>query len=261
MTKPLTIVGVHGFICDNVSARNFVAHSLEYASLDNIDIRIYAPDLPGHGKEPFIGIETLDDFARFLRIKIQEQVEGDYVVLGFSMGGMVALKYAELYRDDINMLGIGVWGSPLRSLRESVTPLFKEAARSVVLDIFPDPVFSKLTKNKMLIDFMRRIDVNIEPLERLNVKRIIDILSNPTFDFDSPVNKCFVYGTLDPLVTKKNYDYITGLNCSNCETHLLPNAGHFGTKEGVKKAYNAFGKYIVKLVTDNPVFATEFITK
>lgn len=261
MSKTLTIVGLHGFVCDNVSSTGFTKAIVEAAKLNSIDVAIFAPDLPGHGTQPIGDVKNIEDFVEFIHTKIIENVTGPYILMGFSMGGMIALKYAEIYEHDKNLLGIGVWASPILPLEVSLTPLFKSWAQKFLLDLMPDPVFNKAKTNKYLVDFMRKMDLNVVPLERKGLKQVINALSSSTFSFSSNVPKCFVYGVLDPLVTSDNFSYLQETKPLKAQVYLFNNAGHFGTKGGRALAYNAFGMYIRNLIADSAVFAADFTAK
>lgn len=261
MSKTLTIVGLHGFVCDNVSSTSFTKAIVEAANLVELDVNIYAPDLPGHGTEPLGDVKSLEDIVQFIRKLIDQNVTGPYIILGFSMGGMIALKYAELYEADKNLLGIGVWASPILPLEVSLTPLFKNWAQKFLLDLVPDPLFNKAKTNKYVVDFMRKMELNVVPLERKGLKQVINALSSSKFSFDSRVSKCFVYGVLDPLVTADNFSYLQDIKPPRTQAYLFNNAGHFGTKGGRSLAYNAFGMYIRNLIADSAVFAADLIAK
>ena len=78
-----TIVWIHGF---PLSSEIFEAQK----SIDGV--RHVMPDLPGFGGEPLQPINTMDDYARF----ILEQVDGDFIAAGLSMGGYIAFAIARL---------------------------------------------------------------------------------------------------------------------------------------------------------------------
>jgi pimeloyl-ACP methyl ester carboxylesterase len=261
MSKTLTVVGLHGFVCDNVSSTSFTKAIVEAAALNDIAVSIFAPDLPGHGTQPIGDVKNIEDFAEFIHGKITENVVGPYILMGFSMGGMIALKYAEMYESDNNLLGIGVWASPILPLEVSLTPLFKSWAQKFLLDLIPDPLFNKAKTNKIVIDFMRKMELNVVPMERKGLKQVINALALSKFYFNSLIPKCFVYGVLDPLVTVDNFTYLQDTKPLKTQAYLFNSAGHFGTKGGRALAHNAFGMYIRNLIADSSVFAADLTAK
>lgn len=68
--------------------------------------RVLAPDLPGFGQSAGEAVDTMDAYADLIarlmdRLKIQTAV-----VLGHSMGGYIALAFAERYRHRLSGLGL-----------------------------------------------------------------------------------------------------------------------------------------------------------
>jgi pimeloyl-ACP methyl ester carboxylesterase len=86
MAAPLTLLLLHG-----LGATHEVWDPMIEASSARWNGPIHAPDLRGHGGAPWRDGYRLGDFAEDLGSFIGE---GDYVVLGHSMGGAVALALA-----------------------------------------------------------------------------------------------------------------------------------------------------------------------
>lgn len=78
-----TIVWIHGF---PLSPDIFEAQK----SIEGVTHVM--PALPGFGDAPSQPIDSIDDYARF----ILEQVDGDFIAAGLSMGGYIALAIARL---------------------------------------------------------------------------------------------------------------------------------------------------------------------
>lgn len=69
--------------------------------------RIITIDLPGHGKSENInGIHTMDEMARAVNFILTQAKINECVIIGHSMGGYVALAFAELYKNKVNGLGL-----------------------------------------------------------------------------------------------------------------------------------------------------------
>jgi pimeloyl-ACP methyl ester carboxylesterase len=67
--------------------------------------RVIALDLPGHGETPSIGyIHSTELFAESVKTVMDSLALRRYVVVGHSMGGYVALAFAELYPDKVSGL-------------------------------------------------------------------------------------------------------------------------------------------------------------
>ncbi|MCB0415970.1 MAG: alpha/beta hydrolase, partial [Bdellovibrionales bacterium] len=66
---------------------------------------VYSIDLPGFGEESQASVPlTIDEHVEFLRRKWREReaAEGNVVLIGLSLGGMVALKWLEKYPKDFH---------------------------------------------------------------------------------------------------------------------------------------------------------------
>jgi pimeloyl-ACP methyl ester carboxylesterase len=86
-----TIVFVHGL---GNGAENFAAMYEEPALVDH---RLIAMDLPGCGESPYPADRALsiDDLVDLLEAFVEERVPDPFVLVGASMGGLIALLYAE----------------------------------------------------------------------------------------------------------------------------------------------------------------------
>jgi pimeloyl-ACP methyl ester carboxylesterase len=59
------------------------------------DFIVFCPDLPGHGSNTMPSTESsLEQTVSFLKEYIEQNITGDYVIAGYSMGGYIALKFA-----------------------------------------------------------------------------------------------------------------------------------------------------------------------
>lgn len=96
--KGSTLIFLHGFL-ENLNMWNpFLA---TYTSKH----RVIAIDLLGHGKsEPMGYIHTMEDMADCIFALIQELKLRKVTLIGHSMGGYVALAFAELYPDYVKAL-------------------------------------------------------------------------------------------------------------------------------------------------------------
>ncbi|TPV34803.1 alpha/beta hydrolase [Paucihalobacter ruber] len=101
--KGRTLVFLHGFL-ENLQMWNCIKVDLikKY--------RVVCVDLPGHGKTPCLSyLHTMSDMADTVKAILNNLKLRRYVVFGHSMGGYVALFFAEKYRQ--NVIGIGLINS------------------------------------------------------------------------------------------------------------------------------------------------------
>ncbi len=78
------------------------------------DFRVYAVDLPGHGKSGGTGCQTIGDYARHLVAFLDEVGIYKAVFVGHSMGGAIALSLALDHARRTAGLGLVATGARLR---------------------------------------------------------------------------------------------------------------------------------------------------
>lgn len=107
-----TIVFIHG----NSSSKDAFKNQIEYFSNNNYGV--LAIDLPGHGASDNAPIPnnvyTMPNYAKILMGAIKAIVKGDFIVVGWSLGGNTALEMAgnDIVNPDSNFKGIFVFGAP-----------------------------------------------------------------------------------------------------------------------------------------------------
>lgn len=90
---------VHGFPVDG-SLWDYQANKLKSFC------RLLIPDLPGSGQSPFISGVTIESMANMLHdILLQEHIDR-CILIGHSMGGYIALAFAEKYSQKLKGLGL-----------------------------------------------------------------------------------------------------------------------------------------------------------
>jgi pimeloyl-ACP methyl ester carboxylesterase len=92
------VVLLHGFLG---------SHEIWQQTIENLSTsyRVIAIDLPGHGNTPSIGYaHSMDMMARCVKKVMDSLRLKKYVLVGHSMGGYVALAFADLYPDSLKGL-------------------------------------------------------------------------------------------------------------------------------------------------------------
>lgn len=91
--KGTAVVLLHGFL-ENRSMWKDFQYALETRN------RVITIDLPGHGESGCLGyVHTMEDMADAVHAVLQELRVRKAIIVGHSMGGYVALAFAELYPD------------------------------------------------------------------------------------------------------------------------------------------------------------------
>lgn len=139
--KDVPLVLIHGYPFDRTMWLSTIA------SLGS-GVKVIALDLPGFGKNPPSERHpSLDVYAEFIAQTLDEQQQKEAVVVGMSMGGYVALAFAEHYPE--RLLGLGLVSSQAAADAEETRKGRYESIRkiraqgpSVVLDSLVPKMFS-----------------------------------------------------------------------------------------------------------------------
>jgi pimeloyl-ACP methyl ester carboxylesterase len=93
------VVLLHGFGEEGSIWKN------QYENLDGV--RLLVPDLPGSGKSPSVNDMTMEGLADAVHALVRGVLPGEQIILvGHSMGGYIALAYAEKYAETLAGLGL-----------------------------------------------------------------------------------------------------------------------------------------------------------
>ncbi|MBT7749917.1 MAG: alpha/beta hydrolase [Flavobacteriales bacterium] len=96
--KGPAVVLIHGFL-ENLTMWKDIEKSIIQKH------RVICVDLPGHGKSDCIGyVHTMDEMAEAIHSVLRSLRLRKYAIVGHSMGGYVALAYAEKHPDNLRDL-------------------------------------------------------------------------------------------------------------------------------------------------------------
>lgn len=186
--------------------------------------RIFALDLPGHGKSEGVGRQLIDDYAQSLRAFYDAVGISKAVLVGHSMGGAIALAFALRYPRRV--LGLGMLGSAAR-LRVSED----------LLEVAANPATYQ-TAIQMVVDwsFAPSADATLKQLvaQRMSETRSAvfygDLLACNAFDLTDKVKRVKVpalvmCGGLDRMIPLRYSEYLAG-QMPNARLQTLFEAGH-----------------------------------
>ncbi|WP_095497656.1 2-succinyl-6-hydroxy-2,4-cyclohexadiene-1-carboxylate synthase [Paraferrimonas haliotis] len=173
---------------------------------------VYLVDLPGHGDSGHVSVNDLQQLLKLLHLSIGANVSGPYHLLGYSMGGRLALHYANFCHqhnvDDILSLTLeachpGLTDSQQQTQRWQsdqnwASRFTNEPMDAVLNDWYLQPVFAELNQQQRqdLID--ARLTNNGEALA--NMMTIMSLANQPNFwDLPQTLNYSVHYlvGALD----------------------------------------------------------------
>lgn len=206
------------------------------------DERIFAVDLPGHGKSAGVGHHTIEDYAASILDFVAALKLSKVVLIGHSMGGAIALRAA--VADPGRVMGLGLLGSAARLrvspklLQAAADP--SKAADAVHMVIEYSFASSTSPRLKELVE-QRMLETRPSVLYG-------DLLACDAFEEDAKISvpALILFGELDRMVSpqagKALQEQIDG---ARFET--IPEAGHMvmlEQPEPVAERLSAFVKSI-----------------
>lgn len=210
------VILIHG------AGGNYLSWPAEVRRLPNE--RIFALDLPGHGKSGGIGRQSIEDYAQSVRDFCEAIGISKAVLVGHSMGGAVALAFA--LRFPRRTLGLGIFGSGAR-LRVS----------NALLEVAANPGTFQ-TAIQMVIDwsFAPTTDASLKDLvaQRMTETRAAvvygDLLACDAFDLTDKVKRIKVpalvmCGGLDKMTPLRYSEYLAA-QMPNARLEVIYDAGH-----------------------------------
>ena len=187
---------------------------------DVLNYALYLVDLPGFGQSDLM---SWDDFKAILLTQLPEQ----FAVLGWSMGGLYAMRLALEVPDRVSHL-MGIASSPY-CIQASQWPGIQKSA-------FEDFVVSLLSTPEDTVEKFLRLQTNHKTLlsEPLNPKRLLglaqglQVLLNWDFrdallDYVKP--SCFLFGRHDAIIPVKTMAVMKA-RYPHFEYHLFQDAAH-----------------------------------
>lgn len=186
--------------------------------------RIFALDLPGHGKSDGIGFQSVVDYAQSIAAFIRALKLPPVILVGHSMGGAIALMLALRFPKRVRGLALVGSGARLR-----VSPAILESASNPAT--FPTAVQTVIN-----LAFGPQAEARLKELaaERMLATRSSvlhgDFLACDAFDVMEKVNRIkaptlVLCGSEDKM-TPVRYSEFFHETIEESQLHIIPGAGH-----------------------------------
>lgn len=213
-------------VCIHGSADN---HHVYDRLLDALSARDrYAINLPGRAGTDGPPATTVTEMQAFLGRFIEAELEGDYVVVGHSLGGAVAIEHALTSPEGLRGVVLLATGARLR-VHPSILQLFAQAAKTGTLPPAP-PGFYEPGADPALVeeaDQHRRLT----PIETGGTDwRAADGFDRMQDIARIAVPALIVAGTDDMLTPPKYAEYMAA-HIPDAELHVIEGAGHMVVME------------------------------
>ncbi len=233
--KGRVLVLLHGFLGSHEVWSEFVKKLSR-------KFRVIAIDLPGHGETPSIGYyHSMELLAQSVKAVLDKVGLRRYIITGHSMGGYVALAFAELYPENVS--GLCLFNSTSyadseekKKEREKVIRLVKKEHRhyvsEVVTSLFaPDNISiipKEVEKVKRIASKISRQSI-INSLEGMKERKSRDLILKFTA---FPV--LFIIGKKDGVIDYETM-YSQMALCKYPSVLMLENSGHMSFYEAPKE--------------------------
>lgn len=223
-----TVVLLHGFL-EERSMWDRIAKRLEK------DFNVICIDLLGHGETGCIGyVHSMEDHAEAIQQILKKEQINSCIVLGHSMGGYIALAFAEEFPALVN--GLVLFHSS--ALPDSAAKK-KERERIIKIvqhdqSIFIRTAIPSLFPENTIAKYKNEIDATIEMAEGFpkqgiiaNVRGIMErkdrteVLKNGNF------KKMMIHGTEDPIISNETVELQAG-SSPEIRLEILDGIGHMG---------------------------------
>ena len=241
--KGPAVVLIHGFL-ENLTMWD------DYAEALSKHYRVLRIDLLGHGKTPNLGyVHTMEEMADTVKTVLDHLKLRKYVVIGHSMGGYVALAFAEAYPD--NLRGLCLFYSTAKEdapekkdMRLRAIEAVKHNHKTYVRAMIPS-LFAAENQTK----YREKIDELIDQALVMTPQGIVAALAGMRERKDreallhfGPYPVCIINGKQDSRIPTEELE--SQLAAPNVHYHLETPYGHMGQIENRQECLQYLENFI-----------------
>jgi len=186
--------------------------------------RIFALDLPGHGKSDGVGMQDIGEYAKNVYEFMKAVHLSNVVVIGVSMGSAIAMSLALAYRKRV--IGLGLIGSGAR-LRVAASTLENVSTSSSFL-----PTVETVIENSYSSDVDPRVkELAVQQMAETRQAVLYgDFLACDEFNVMERVSKIdiptlIICGSQDRMTPPSRSEYLHE-QIAGSQLHILDGAGH-----------------------------------
>lgn len=201
--------------------------------------KVLVPDLPGCGKSSFSGEDlSVEDMAEFVfEILNHEHIE-KAIIAGHSMGGYVALAFAEIYPNKLAGLSLvhsfaTADGSEKKEIRRKSIELFKKGGGPVFVRQMVPTLFSKKSLSKQeqqITDIINRAILTDRNSLVAFYNAMINRVDRTAILYNSEIPVLWTLGKDDQIANPKNIIQQSSLSNVNF-VYMYDNCGHMSMIE------------------------------
>jgi len=185
--------------------------------------RIFAPDLPAHGKSEGIGHHAIEDYAHDILEFMSEIGLYSAILVGHSMGGAVALSAALCFPERVIALGLIGSGGRLRVAPALLHAASDSSTFGSAVRMINDVSFSSPSSRMKELSIQRMLETRPTVLYG-------DLLACETFDVGDRLSKLslpalIVCGSDDRMTRLQHSEFLRD-HIAGSRLEIVPNAGH-----------------------------------
>jgi len=213
--------------------------------------KLIVPDLPGSGDSERLDQGTMEIYAEALNDIASQEYLQSFVLIGHSMGGYIALAYAEQYAAKLD--GLGLFHSSAyaddeekKETRRKGIRFIREHGSEKFLEQATPGLFSEKTKSlkpELVREIIRRY-ANFNPESLVQYYEAMILRPDRTKLLkESRIPVLFILGTEDnaiPLNKGLEQTHLADI----CYIHICKNSGHMGMLEESSECNEVLIKFI-----------------
>ena len=237
-SKPAVVL-IHGAAGDHLHWPHNVRRLGKY--------RVFAPDLPGHGKSEGIGLQIISHYAKAVTDWMLDIALPRAIFVGHSMGGSIAQTIALEYPEVVQGLVLVGTGAKLPVNPDLLEGLSIPATFQKTMELILRWSFSK-NVNKKLITQVRKRMVDIRPTVIYG-----DYLACSNFNVEERIKEVSVpirviCGTEDKMTPLKMSEYLVD-NLPNASLSPVEGAGHMVMLEKAAEVSKEIHTFLEDIIT------------
>ena len=209
--------------------------------------RVFALDLPGHGKSVGVGKQSVTDYTQNVIDFMHCLGLSAAVIVGHSMGGAIALTLALKHPKCVLGLGLVATGARLRVVPAILDSTANPGNFSMAIQVITDWAFgSQASPNLKELAAQRMTEIRPTVLhgdflacDRFDVLDKLDQLQIPT---------AIICGTEDKLTPPRYSEYLRA-HIPTARLHMIEAAGHMVMLEKPDRVANTLAAFLNKIST------------
>ncbi len=203
--------------------------------------RIFALDLPGHGKSPGLGCQTVSEYTDAVLSFVQTIRLSTFVLAGHSMGGAIAIDAAIRQADRVLGLFLIGSGAKLRVAPELLRATSQSSSPQAAAALLTDLSFARGAEPRLKELALKRLSETRLPVLHG------DLLACDGFDARSGLSQiaspsCVVCGDEDRMTPPAYSSFLTA-HLALARLELVPQAGHMVMLEKPNRIANLLAAF------------------